>query len=108
LKQTHPPTFGAVLRTLLIEAGIVTRIGNPYWTEFVNRLPGITYESLRKALVGERPPSEKILVAAAQALGVSPTVFTEYRLLEARRALDPNEVGWDRAMRALQRWEASA
>lgn len=96
-----------MLRTRLIEAGIVTRIGNPYWMEFVEQLPGITYETLRKAVVGERPPSEKILVAAAQALGVSPTVFTEYRLLEARRALDPTEVGWDRAVKALQMWEAA-
>jgi hypothetical protein len=81
-------------------------MGNPSWMEFVERVPGITYESLRKAIVGERSPSEKILVAAAQALGVSPTVFTEYRLLEARRALDPSEVGWDRAVKALLKMEA--
>jgi hypothetical protein len=106
LKQTHPPKFGAVLRTHLIDADIVTRMGNPSWMEFVEQLPGITYESLRKAIVGERPPSEKILLATAQALGVSPTVFTGYRLLEARRALDPSEVGWNRAVKALQKWEA--
>jgi hypothetical protein len=69
---------------------------------------GVNYESLRKAVVGERQPSEKIMTAAAQALGVKPTVFVEYRLLHARRALDPDQVGWEAATKALRRWETSA
>jgi hypothetical protein len=101
------PQFGVVVRNLLIDAGIVTRMGNPDWTSLVQRMPGVNYESLRKAVVGERAPSEKIMLATAQALGVEPTVFVEYRLLKARRALDPDYVGWSTATKALNRWEAS-
>ena len=32
MSETNPPQFGATLRALLINAGIVTRTGNPDWT----------------------------------------------------------------------------
>ena len=108
MSETNPPQFGAMLRALLINAGIVTRMGNPDWTGLVRQMQGVNYESLRKAVVGERPPSEKIMTAAAAALDVKPTVFTEYRLHEARRSFDPDQVGWSAAMKALSRWEASS
>lgn len=60
MSETNPPQFGAMLRALLINAGIVTRMGNPDWTGLVRQMQGVNYESLRKAVVGERPPSEKI------------------------------------------------
>jgi transcriptional regulator with XRE-family HTH domain len=105
MTQTHPPQFGATLRALLINAGIVTRMGNPDWTGLVRQMQGVNYESLRKAVVGERPPSGKIMIAAAEALGVEPTIFIEYRLLEARRSLDPDYVGWRAATKALERYD---
>ena len=108
MKQTNLPAFGAALRTLLIDAGIVTRMGNPDWTDLVRQMRGVNYESLRKAIVGERAPSEKIMLATAEALGVKPTVFVEYRLLKARDALDPEQVGWTAATNALRRWEMGA
>jgi hypothetical protein len=108
MSHTTPPGFGVTVRTLLIDAGIVTRMGNPDWTSLARRMHGVNYESLRKAVVAERAPSEKIMTAAAQALGVKPTVFVEYRLLKARRSLDPDHVGWSAATRALNRWEAKA
>lgn len=107
MNQTNPPAFGAALRTLLIDAGIVTRMGNPDWTALVRKMQGVNYESLWKAVVGDRAPSEKILIAAAQALGVKPSVFAEYRLLLARRSLDPDQVGWSAATKNLNLWEAS-
>lgn len=106
MSQTNPPGFGITIRALLIDAGIVTRMGNPDWSSLARRMHGVNYESLRKAVVGERAPSEKIMTAAAQALGVKPTVFVEYRLLKARRSLDPDHVGWSAATKALNRWEA--
>jgi hypothetical protein len=102
MSQTNLPGFGITIRTLLMDAGIVTRMGQP---SLARRMHGVNYESLRKAVVGERAPSEKIMTAAAQALGVKPTVFVEYRLLKARRALDPDHVGWSAATKALNRWE---
>lgn len=104
--QANLPPFGVVVRTLLIDAGIVTRMGNPDWASLARKMPGVSYESLRKAIVGERPPSEKIMIAAAQALGVTPAAFTEYRLLKVRRSFDPDHVGWSAATKALNQWEA--
>lgn len=106
MSQTTPPQFGAKLRELLINAGIVTRMGNPDWTGLVRQMQGVNYESLRKAVVGERPPSEKIMTAAAEALDVEPTAFVEYQLLQARRALDPDQAGWKAATKALERWKS--
>lgn len=105
MTQTNPLQFGATLRALLINAGIVTRMGNPDWTGLVRQMPGVNYESLRKAVVGERLPSEKIMVAAAEALSVEPTTFVEYRLLEARRSLDPDHVGWRAATNTLENFD---
>ena len=79
-------------------------MGNPDSDGLARRMPGVNYESLRKAVVGERSPSEKIMIAAAQALNVKPTVFTEYRLLKARHSLDPDYVGWYAATKALNCW----
>jgi hypothetical protein len=106
MSHTNPPGFGVTVRTLLIDAGIVTRMGNPDWTALARKMRGVNYESLRKAVVGERAPSEKIMLATAQALGVKPTIFAEYRLLMARRSLDPDHVGWSAATKVLNRWEA--
>jgi hypothetical protein len=106
MSHANPPGFGVMVRTLLIDAGIVTRMGNPDWTTLARRMPDVNYESLRKAVVGERTPSEKIILATAAALGVKPTVFVEYRLLNARRSFDPDYVGWSAAMKALNQWEA--
>ena len=63
------------------------------------------YETLRKAVTAERAVSEKLMRSVAEALHVEPTVFVEYRLIQARRELDPAEVGWDRAIEALAAWE---
>ncbi|HKU56521.1 MAG TPA: hypothetical protein VJP41_05825 [Gaiellaceae bacterium] len=107
MTQTNPPQFGATLRALLINAGIVTRMGNPDWTGLVRQMHGVNYESLRKAVVGERPPSEKIMRAVSQALDIEPTVFVEYQLLQARLALDPDQAGWESATKALKRWNSA-
>lgn len=105
MTQANLPQFGVVVRSLLIDGSVVTRMGNPDWTALVSHMQGVSYESLRKAVVGERAPSEKIMLSAAHALDVKPVVFTEYRLLKARRSLDPDYVGWSAATKALSQWE---
>jgi hypothetical protein len=94
--------FGAALRDLLLERRITTRMGNPDWAGFAQQLPGIHYETLRKAVVGERPPAPKVVEAVSDALSVAPEEFTEYRLWTARRQLDPQEVGLEQAVRNLE------
>jgi len=96
--------FGAVVRDLLIERELVTGMGNPNWSAFAAQLGEIQYESLRKAVTGERWPSPKIMEMVAQALGVEPRLFWEYQLHEAQRSFDPREVGEDEAIANLQAW----
>ena len=97
-------SFGAVLRDLLIERDYTTGIGNPNWSQFALDLGDIQYESLRKAVTGERPPSARIMARSAEQLGVAPTVFWEYHLWLAQRAFDPTHVGEDEAFANLQQW----
>jgi hypothetical protein len=99
----HVP-FGQVLRDQLIERGYTTAIGNPDWSRFALELDDIGYESLRKAVTRERPPSVKIMEACARVLGVEATIFWEYTLAQARRGFDLREVGEDEAFANLERW----
>lgn len=97
--------FNFVLRDLMIEADVTNRLGSPDWPAFADKLVGVSYETLRKALSRERTPSPKVLEAAAAAFGVSPEVFVEYRLVKTRLGLDPKEVGWQAAIAELRRIE---
>lgn len=98
--------FGQVLANLLVTTGFARKNFSPDWMRFSAILPGVSYETLRKAVTGERAVSEDLMRRVAQALKVEPTVFIEYRLMQARRELDPSEVGWARASEALDAWEA--
>ena len=96
--------FGEVLRDLLLEHGYTTAIGNADWPRFARDLGDIKYETLRKAVTGERAASTKIMERVAELLEVEPTIFWEYELAQARRSLDPRVVGEDEAFANLQRW----
>jgi hypothetical protein len=97
--------FGVVLRDLLIEEEITTRLGNPDWAGFARTLPGIHYETLRKAVAAERPVAPKIVEVVARKLGVDPTTFADYRLWQVRTTFDPGSVGIETALENLARWE---
>lgn len=96
--------FGTVVRDLLIDRAMVTPMGNPNWSSFALQLTTTSYESLRKAVTGEREPSPKIMEEVAAALEVEPSLFSEYQLWLARRAFDPDEVGQEQALSNLARW----
>ncbi len=104
ISKTPRRPFGAITRDLLIERGFTTGIGNPNWSGFSHTLDGIQYESLRKAVTGERHPSPKIMEAVAESLGISPSIFWEYELWLVQRAFDPSEVGEEEALANLERW----
>lgn len=97
-------TFGEVTRDLLIDRGFVTAIGNPDWPRFTQALDGIQYETLRKAVTRDRPPSIKLMEVVSAALEVDPSIFWEYQLALAQRSFDPKEVGEDEAYANLQKW----
>lgn len=106
---THvtPPNFGSLLRDLLIERGFTSKMGNADFAGFSRTLRATRYEVLRKAVSGARQPGPSAMEDCAEALGVPPTVFIEYRLHEARRAFDPSAVGLAAAVEALSTWEAA-
>ena len=89
--------FGPTLAELIVNSGYSRRNHNPDWVRFVAGVPGFSYETLRKAVADERAVSETLMRRVAAALNVEPSVFLEFRLLQARHELDPLEVGWRRA-----------
>jgi transcriptional regulator with XRE-family HTH domain len=95
--------FGRALRELLEEANITTPIGNPDWSSFAKRI-GTNYESLRKAVAGERQPPRQLMESVAEELAVDARYFAEYRLLVARDLFDVGKVGFDSALEHLSRW----
>lgn len=96
----HP--FGQVLRDLLIEREITTGMLNPNWSAFAEMMPDVHYETLRKAVTGNRQPPPALMERCAAALGVEPSVFSEYRLWQAQRMFDPREVGLSQAEENLR------
>lgn len=97
--------FGVALRDRLIDRGITTGMGNPNWSAYVQTVEGIHYETLRKAVTGERQPSPELMEACAAALDDDPAeLFYEYALWKAQRMFDPAEVGVDEALKNLELW----
>ena len=98
--------FGVRLRDLLQEHGITTRMGHANFKAFVELLPTIHYETLRKQIAGERPVGIETMKETAAALNIDPRTFDEYALWEAQRDFDPREVGVEKALENLQAWTA--
>lgn len=102
--------FGVALRDLVLaldEERFLTPSGNVNWMEFVHATMeprGVKYETLRKAIAGERAPSAMLIETVADALSVKPEFFTEYRLAQALRSFDPAEVGYEEAVKNLRVW----
>lgn len=102
MEMTETRSFGLRLRDLLIERDITTGMGNPNWSEFAEQMPGVHYETLRKAVTGDRAPAPALMERCAEALDVSPDVFDEYQVYQAQRQFDPREVGLETAMENLR------
>lgn len=100
----NPGAFREVLKRELEQREIVNKMGDPNWVAFAELLDDYKYESLRKALVGDRQPTPGLMEACAAALGVDPTVFLEYRVWQAKRQFDPREVGMAEAIANLDAW----
>jgi transcriptional regulator with XRE-family HTH domain len=102
---TKPKRFGITLRDLLLEREeYLTSGGNVNLQTFARSLPSYHYETLRKAVTGERQPTTELLEEVATVLGVPPETFYEYGLLVAQRDFDVSVVGVDEALENLERW----
>jgi hypothetical protein len=102
---TNKP-FAQALRELLVENDYVKGTGDPNWHAFHGELDGFVYETLRKVIAGERSVTPAIMEECARVLRVKPEYFAEYRIWQARRQFDVNEVGFDAALENLDRWAA--
>jgi hypothetical protein len=96
--------FGQALDALARSKGYVNRLGNVNWADLARDIPGIHYETLRKALAGERQLDHDFLERLAEGLGVPADYFVEWRLWDAQRRFDPREVGYDEAVANLTEW----
>lgn len=113
LPEQTEKRFGIALRDLVLaldDQRFLTPNGNVNWMEFVHETMeplGVKYETLRKAIAGERTPSVSLMEMCAKALGIKPEFFGEYRLAQALHAFDPTEVGYEEAMKNLRVWAAA-
>lgn len=83
----------------------LTSTGNVNWTAVAARLDGVSYETLRKAVAGERPPSPELISTVAAAFELPPKFFLETQLAEAQLQFDPRHVGWKVAAENVEIWQ---
>lgn len=62
---------------------------------------GLTHAYINMVANRHDKPSMRAMVLIAQACGVDPDYFAEYRLADAMRQLDPTEVGLEQALANL-------
>lgn len=98
LKPSSKP-FGDSLRELM-QARALTYRG---LAEAIGEIDarGMTHAHLNMLANGHDKPSTRAMDLIAEACGVQPDYFAEYRLAAAMRELDPDEVGLEQALENL-------
>ncbi len=66
---------------------------------------GLTHGHLGQLAGGHQHPSQRALEVLAAAFGIAPEFFVEYRLARLRHALNERQVGYERALQTLQRFD---
>jgi transcriptional regulator with XRE-family HTH domain len=99
MSPTSNKPFGDALRALMSERGLTYR----GLAEVTRRLDakGITHAHINMLANAHDKPSMRAMELIAQACGVEPEYFAEYRLAAAMRDLDPSEVGLEQALENL-------
>jgi transcriptional regulator with XRE-family HTH domain len=91
--------FGESLRLLMEENGFSYRALAQRTRELDGK--GMTHAHINMLAKGHDRPSMRAMELIAQASGVAPDYFAEYRLARAMRELDPTEVGLEQALANL-------
>jgi transcriptional regulator with XRE-family HTH domain len=91
--------FGDALRELMNDLGLTYR-------ELAQQTRGLDGKGMTHAHInmlanGHDRPSTRAMELIARACGVEPDYFAEYRLTQAMRELDPDEVGFQQALENL-------
>ena len=99
LPQISSERFGDALRALMEIRGVSYR----ELAEATHRIDGrgMTHAHINMLANGHDKPSLRAMELIAEACGVKPEYFAEYRLALAMRELDPTEVGLERALANL-------
>jgi transcriptional regulator with XRE-family HTH domain len=91
--------FGEALRTLMSESGATYRSLAEATREIDGK--GMTHAHINMLANGHDKPSMRAMQLIAEACGVQPQYFAQYRLATAMRELDPDEVGLAQALENL-------
>jgi|SRR5437762_11359434 len=99
MQQMSDKPFGDALRALMSEREMTyRRLAEA--TRLLNG-QGMTHAHLNMLANGHDKPSMRAMALIAEACGVRPEYFAEYRLAAAMRELDPTEVGLEQALKNL-------
>jgi transcriptional regulator with XRE-family HTH domain len=96
--QSNRP-FGESLRLLMEEQELSYRGLAQRTRELDGK--GMTHAHINMLAKGHDRPSMRAMELIAEACGVEPDYFAEYRLALAMRELDPTEVGLEQALQNL-------
>jgi transcriptional regulator with XRE-family HTH domain len=91
--------FGEALRGLMNDHGLTYRELAQRTRELDGR--GMTHAHINMLANGHDRPSTRAMELIADACGIEPSYFAEYRLALAMRELDPGEVGFEQALENL-------
>ena len=91
--------FGEALRKLMGDRGLTYRSLSSATRELDGK--GVTHAHINMLANGHDKPSMRAMELIAQACGVAPEYFAEYRLAVAMRELDPAAVGLEQALENL-------
>lgn len=91
--------FGEALRALMQARELTYRSLAKATREIDGQ--GMTHAHINMLVNRHDKPSIRAMKLLAQACGVAPEYFAEYRLAEAMRELDPDEVGLEQALANL-------
>jgi transcriptional regulator with XRE-family HTH domain len=99
MRRVSDKPFGEALRVLMDECGVTYRS----LAEATRAIDGkgMTHAHINMLANGHDKPSLRAMELIAEACGVQPQYFAEYRLATAMRELDPAEVGLERALENL-------
>lgn len=106
MEEVSRDPFVPTLRRLLERNGFVTMMGGVNLAAFARALPRLHEQELRSLVAGRRVIREDHIEQIAQALGVAPGYFAEYRILKAARFFDVKQVGFARAREEADAWWA--
>ena len=91
--------FGDALRALMNDHELTYRELAQRTRQLDGR--GMTHAHINMLANGHDRPSTRAMELIADACGVEPSYFAEYRLALAMRELDPDEVGFEQALENL-------